>query len=244
MTKNTAKSSWTCEINLETLQLNLLQIKILTLQTDMCSQNITLLNEINILKNKKIRREIKNFKKTQKEQIKIERVRNFLKETTGIEMSHCKLKRYIEKDLRFSYKRGWSRPPKYSTQSIKQVKFLFWTEIIKMLDNQEILFSVDEACFNRNIKQHYSWLPIDKSWQIINDNFRRKVNLVFVMSNKSTWMVMIKNQTMNSICFWVFLKLLEKAVVSTMHVEYLDHLYLLVMWGPTHLSQQRNLLEH
>ena len=131
-------------------------------------------------------------------------------------MSHCRLKRYIKKYLRFSYKRGWSRPPKYSTQSIKQVKALFWNEIIRMLDNQEILFSVDEASFDRNIKQHYSWLPIGKSWQIINDNFRGKVNLVVAMSNKSTWMAMMKNQTMNSICFWVFLKLLEKAVVSTM----------------------------
>ena len=85
-----------------------------------------------------------------------------------------------------------------------------------MLDNQETLFSVDETSFDRNIKQHYSWLLIAKSWQIINDNFRGKVNLVVTMSNKSTWMTMMKNQTMNSICFWVFLKLLEKAVEFTM----------------------------
>ena len=83
------------------------------------------------------------------------------------------LKRYIKDELKYAFKKAWSRPPKYWQPSIKITKELFWTELLRMVQERQIIFNVDECCFNRALKMDYSWLLVGWCSSVINDTSKR-----------------------------------------------------------------------
>ena len=56
--------------------------------------------------------------------------------------------------MRYSYKKGWSRPHKYGTKRVQLVKVLYWFELLKLLIEEKIVINVDESSFDRSIKNN------------------------------------------------------------------------------------------
>ena len=91
------------------------------------------------------------------------------------------IKNFVKNRWGCSYKRGCPRPPKYAQSSIKTAKGLFYTELLRMIHREELIFNVDEWSFTRSLKSNYSWLPIGKSSSLINDVWR-EVQAYFLQS--------------------------------------------------------------
>ena len=125
------------------------------------------------------------------------------------------LKRYIKNELKYAIKKAWSRPPKYWQPSIKSTKGLFWTELLRMVHERQIIFNVDECCFNRALKMDYSWLPVGRSSSVINDTWKGRASLILSVGSNSQWFGVIKTGTVNSKAFCIFLDLLEKVLMKT-----------------------------
>ena len=118
-------------------------------------------------------------------------------------------KAVFQKEIRYSYKKGSSRPPKYATNKVQLAKVLYWIEILKLLIDGKVVVNVDESSFDRSIKNQYSWLPIVKSEAILNDSIKGKATLILATWSTGDLFAVITVGTVDSKKFWVFLKLLE-----------------------------------
>ena len=63
------------------------------------------------------------------------------------ELSEYKIRKIMKNELKYSSKKGWSRPKKYATDQVQNAKKIFWVEILRKMYRREVLFSVDEWSF-------------------------------------------------------------------------------------------------
>ena len=146
------------------------------------------------------------------------------------------LRKFIRNELKYRFKKGSSRPPKYMSRRIQLVKALFWTELLSLLYRTEVVINVDESSFERSIKRQYSWLPKGKSSAIINDRLRGKASLILATWSNGKWFAMAIVGTVDSVKFCVFMRFLEFVIKSEQ--DYLSKLpTIIVDNAKTHTSK-------
>ena len=111
--------------------------------------------------------------------------------------------------MSYSYKRGSARPSKYVTERNLAVKEIYCAELLKMVNQGNVLINVDESSFDRSIRQAYSWLPKDGSFLVLNENFKGKAWLILATWSTGGWFGMVTHRNVNSFIFWLFLKMIE-----------------------------------
>ena len=120
-----------------------------------------------------------------------------------------KISKFVCEEMRYSYKKGSSRPAKYGTKRVQLVKVLHWAELLKLFLDGKVVINVDESSFDRSVKNQYSWLPRGKNAPIINDTIQGKATLIVGTWSTGEWFSVAIVGTVNSVKFCVFLKLLE-----------------------------------
>ena len=138
----------------------------------------------------------------------VKHVEEELKESYTIQ----RIRSFVKKEMRYAYKKGSSRPPIYATERTQLAKALFWTELLSSIGKGEIIINLDESSFDRSAKAEFSWLPVGKSCQIINDRFKGRASLILATWSTGEWLAMVVQDTINSQKFWFFLKVLDTIV--------------------------------
>ena len=145
----------------------------------------------------------------------VQRIKKAVFEKFGKVYSPHIVKKFIKKILNYSFKKSWSRPMKYMAPSIKISKVFFWIELLKSIHRQQEIYSVDKWSFTRDVKSEYSWLPVGKSSMVINDLCRGSANLIMAAGSNGKWFGIIRQGTIDSEIFWIFLRLLNKILQDT-----------------------------
>ena len=130
--------------------------------------------------------------------------------------SDWKVARFVKQRLKYSYKKGCSRPPKVGGSKNIVAKGWFAVELLIVIHSRKIVINVDESSFERSVKQNYSWLPRGSSGIILNDVFKRKSSLILATASNLLWFAMIKEVTVSSLEFCLFIKLLVKVLTPIM----------------------------
>ena len=104
-------------------------------------------------------------------------VKDYLESKLREEYPLHKIRRYVKREMKFAYKKGSSRPPVYATMRSQLVKALFWTELLLLKAKGEIIINLDESSFDRSVKRQFSWLPVGRSYPIINDKLKGRAAL-------------------------------------------------------------------
>ena len=136
-------------------------------------------------------------------------VQRHIKSNLGEVYSTHEIRNYIKNVMKYSYKKGNSRPPVYVQRGTQLRKALFCTELLSLIANGEVIINCDESSFDRSVRQQHSWLPVGQSCQIINDWLKGRASLILATWNTGEWLAMIVMSTINSYKFWFFLKLLS-----------------------------------
>ena len=97
----------------------------------------------------------------------------------------------------------------YASERTQHIKTVFWTEFLLLVAKGEIIINWDESSFDRSVKNQFSWLPVGRSWPIINDRIKGRASLILATWNTGEWICMIVQGTIDSQKFWFFLELLE-----------------------------------
>ena len=85
--------------------------------------------------------------------ITITRIKSKIKEELGVKYKIHLLRAYVRNKLRFRFKKGCSRLLKYTTQSIAKSKFIFWTNLLRQILNENLILNIDESSFERSVKK-------------------------------------------------------------------------------------------
>ena len=133
----------------------------------------------------------------------IQKIRKAVFEKFGKMYSPYIVKEFLKKELRYSFKKSWSRLPKYMTPSIKISKGFFWIELLRSIHSQKEIYSIDEWSFTRDVKWEYSWLPAGKRSMVINDLCKGSASLIMAAGSNGRWFGIIKQGTINSKVFWI-----------------------------------------
>ena len=157
-------------------------------------------------------RSIKDYLSPPCEPKTISMIRKLLEIQLNEIYSYQKIKSFVQKVMRFSYKKGSSRPPRYINRRIQLVKLQFCTEILDLIAKGQIIINIDESSFDLSVKQDYSWLPIGQNFPIINDRFKGRACLILAVWSTGEWFSMIVSETIDSKKFWLFFKILEQVV--------------------------------
>ena len=84
-----------------------------------------------------------------------------------------------------------------------------------MVHKEQLIFSEDEWSFTRAVKAEYSWLPVGKSSSAINDVQKSSSSLIISIGSNGQWFGFIKQRTIDSKNFWIFLNQLDKALYES-----------------------------
>ena len=126
-----------------------------------------------------------------------------------------KIRSYVKREMKFVYKKSSSRPPVYATMRSQLVKALFWTELLLLMAKGKIIINLDESSFDRSVKRQFSWLPVGRSYPIINDKLKGRASLILATWNSGEWISMVVLDTVDSEKFWFFLELLKLTISLT-----------------------------
>ena len=94
-------------------------------------------------------------------------------------------------------------------------KGVFWIELLKSIYKQQVIFSVDEWSFTRAVKAEYSWLPVGKNSVVIYDLCKGSASLIMAKGSDGGWFGIIRQWTIDSKIFWMFLRLLKRILQVT-----------------------------
>ena len=122
------------------------------------------------------------------------------------------IRNYIKNEMKYTYKKGNSRPPVYTKSTTQFKKALFCTELLSLIADGNVVINWDESSFDRSVKQEYSWLPAGQSCKIINDRLKGRASLILATWMTGEWLAMIVTSTVNSEKCWFFLKLLSSII--------------------------------
>ena len=111
-----------------------------------------------------------------------------IKEKFETEKSWASIKKYIKEELKFSYKRGCSRPIPLKSQEHLYLQSLFSWRILREIRAEALLIKVDESSYNIFIKRNYSWLPIDSSNPILNNKWIGRTSIIFELVSNGDWL--------------------------------------------------------
>ena len=139
-------------------------------------------------------------------------VKDYLESKLREEYPLHKIRSYVKREMKFAYKKGSSKPPVYTTMRSQLVKALFWTELLLLMAKGEIIINLDESSFYRSVKRQFSWLPVGRSYPIINDKLKGRASLILATWNTGEWISMVVLDTIDSEKFWFFLELLKVTI--------------------------------
>ena len=120
-----------------------------------------------------------------------------------------RIRDFVKKEMRFSYKKGSSRPPIYATQRTQIIKALLWTELLLLVAKGEIIINWDESSFDRSVKRQFSWLPKGRTYQLLMTKLKERASLILATWNTGERIGMVVLGTVDSDKFWLFMGLLK-----------------------------------
>ena len=106
---------------------------------------------------------IKKWLNPPQKPITIARINCKIKEELGVENKIHQLRAYVRNKLRFRFKKSCSRPPKYTTPSIAKSKFIFWTDLLRHILNEDLIFISTKAALSVQLKSNIVGFRLDEA---------------------------------------------------------------------------------
>ena len=70
--------------------------------------------------------------------------------------SKHRIRNFITGEMKYTYKKGSSRPPVYSSKRTQLIKAVFCTELLSLVAKGRVIINLDESSFDRTIRRQFS----------------------------------------------------------------------------------------
>ena len=116
-------------------------------------------NEIAMQKPAELEESVETMITPSKPPLTVKILQESISEVVGFQVEGWTISKIFKKKLKYSYKRGSSRPKK-CTHSSKYLKSLFSSKMLQENCAGRMVANIDECGFSRMVKSNYSWLPV------------------------------------------------------------------------------------
>ena len=131
--------------------------------------------------------------------------KNSIDKTFDSNTKELDIREFLRTDLRFSYKRGSSRPVTSKKKTSVYLWSIFSSRILSAVYKKRLIVNIDKSSYNRSVKSNYSWLPIGCSSPILNTNCTGSTTIILGLFSNGHWLWMSVNGTVKAKHFFNFL---------------------------------------
>ena len=142
----------------------------------------------------------------------IKRLQSSISNALGIDVEGHTISKILRKRLKYSYKRGSSRPKKWQVSSHPYLKSIFSLKLLQEVYNGRLVANIDECGFSRMVKHHYSWLPVGQGGSITNQLHTGSCNLIMSIFSNGEWFGVLKKGTTKARDYCLFLLLMIESL--------------------------------
>ena len=146
----------------------------------------------------------------------------------------------MKKDIRYSYKRGSDRNIRAKAPTSIYQQAIFSCSLFNEIQDGYPVVNVDESIFNRSIKSNYSWLPVNKSSEIVNVDAQGRTTMIWALLSNGSWIWFLIDDTTTSQDFWLFLFIL-KTYIETNFLSRRERTTLILDNASIHLTRESKL---
>ena len=132
------------------------------------------------------------------------------------------IKYFLKNKLNFSYKRGSSKPKAFSSNRNKLFQVIYSSKILRNINNDKYLINIDEASFNRSLKNNYSWMPKGITNSIINDTAKGRWSIIAAICSNGEYLIQIFLSTVDSEKYQQFIWILNFAIKAILKNKHKD----------------------
>ena len=150
---------------------------------------------------------------------------------------------YLKKEIKYSYKRGSTRPLCSKSSKLKYLQAIFSWRIMKEIEQNRWIINIDESSYSRSIKTNYSWLPKGKRKAIINSAWIRSANMIFGLWTNGNWIGILSSRTTMSDDFWRFLLIVQNFIKMCLYLK-VEDVTISLDNAPIHLSSRTRRAAH
>ena len=118
------------------------------------------------------------------------------------------VKAYLKKEANFSFKKGSLRHSNSVLEKNLLFQVLFNCNFLSQILDSKYLFNIDECCFNRDVKQQYSWLPKGFNSSILSSEFTQRWSVIWGLGIDGEYLSILVNDTVTSDDFIWYLRVL------------------------------------
>ena len=133
-------------------------------------------------------------------------IQEFILNEWSVLIPNHQIWKQLKNHLHLSYKKGSSRPCSLNFDNIKLLKQLFWVRLAQRVPHIIMLINLDGSTINKDVKNNYSWLKIEKHCSINNIVFKSSINLISWIITSGLAYNWLKYTTSNSAIPTKFLK--------------------------------------
>ena len=126
-----------------------------------------------------------------------------------------KIRQFMKSDMRYSFKKGSSRPFKVLSPKSDIMNGIFWWKLLSLICRDALIINIDESSFSRSVKSNYSWLPRGKGSSIIHNTILGRCSLILGIWIDGKIIGSITTQTVKREDFHYFLRRLRGALIAS-----------------------------
>ena len=89
-----------------------------------------------------------------------------------------KIRQLMKSDMRYSFKKGSSRPFKVLSPKSDIMNGIYWWKLLSLICRDALIINIDESSFSRSVKSNYSWFPRGKGSSIIHNTILGRCSLI------------------------------------------------------------------
>ena len=138
-----------------------------------------------------------------------------------------KIVNIMRNDLKLTYKRCLSRPNSIDLERIKLLRFLFSVNFVSYLNQNTLIWNIDECTFSRSTKTNYSWSIKGYNKEVQNCPFVGNIYMILAILSNGWWFWLTSKDTIDSKIFIYFMNSLNSWIESHDLFNYKELIYML-----------------
>ena len=138
-----------------------------------------------------------------------------ISKAVGFQVEGWTISKILIKRLKYSYKRGSSRPKKSTDSSNKYLKSIFSSKMLQEICAERMVANIDECGFSWMVKSHYSWQPISRGGSILSQLHTGRCNIIMSIFSIGERLGIMKSGTTNSLDYCLFLYVAARTLAAS-----------------------------
>ena len=152
---------------------------------------------------------IKSFISQRRQWYTAAHIKDYIKKEVGQDVSCSKIRKYLKETLKFSYRKGSSKPWFVEVNKLKLGRVWFSYKIFEIINYRTLLVNIDETSLSNSVFHNRSWFLKGESGEIFSTWYKGSISVMLAVTSDGDYFGSPIKESVNSFIYKQFLENLE-----------------------------------